>query len=507
MVSTKKFYVIIYPNGKDEDNSLWIASDVYEYSGREYYPLKSHTYCFKRGKVVARRKFNVVVRVEGYPVYTVKIFSNLPKGLSITIKNETSTFELKGGESLVIDAYNGSDMRVAQDFAYLSDDTRYVCINPHQTITGRQEIVFSFKPEYLVTITANPKEFYDYGTIRINGRDYSKAFKEWFADGSTVIVEAPMAVERNGVRYIFDKFGVSSTSNRLTLTITSPLDVIVYYRRQYYVSVRSAHGQTKGEGWYDEGACATVSVDPSIVYDGDTRYVFVSWQPVGEAEPSITIRVDKPLSITALWSIEYRVKAGSDFGIISLSCGEVVTEGREVELWARQGSKVLVSITPLSQGLLVRKVFAGWVDQRGNKYEDPEIVLEVTKPVILTARWRDDYTILITILILLIVMVAVAAAVYVVKRHSRLEETLPGKAEHRKPRVIAQRQFIPPDILEEVRRLRALKEKILFLREKGYLESEDYQRLVESYNTRINKLKEKLKELGIDIKAYDLEEI
>jgi len=437
-------------------------------------------------------------------VYTVKIFSNLPKGLSITIKNETSTFELKGGESLVIDAYNGSDMRVAQDFAYLSDDTRYVCINPHQTITGRREIVFSFRLEYLVTIIANPEGFYNYGTIRVNDRDYSKAFKEWFMNGSTVIVEAPMAVERSGVRYIFDKFSVSSPGNRLTLTITSPLDVIVYYRRQYYVSVRSAHGQTKGEGWYDEGAYAIVSVDPGIVYEGDTRYVFMGWQPVGEAESSITIRVDKPLNITALWSIEYRVKARSDFGIISLSCGEVKTEGREVEIWVRQGSKVSVSITPLSQGLLVRKVFAGWVDQRGNEYGDPEIVLEVAKPIILTARWRDDYTMLI--LLIVIVVVAVVAAVYVVKRHSRLEETLPEKAEHH-TRVITQGQFIPLDILEEVRRLRALKEKILFLREKGYLESEDYQRLVESYNTRINKLKEKLKELGIDIKVYDLEEM
>jgi len=510
MVNTKIFYVIIYPNGENEDNCLWIASDAYlpPLQFEKHYPSKQHTYLFKNGKAVTRIKFNVVVRVKGYPVYTVKISSNLPEGLSITIRNETSTFGLKGGESLVIDAYNGSDLCVAQDFVYLNNVTRYVCINPQQTITGRQEIVFSFKPEYLVTIMVNPEDFYDYSTIRINARNYSKPFKEWFRNGSMAIIEAPMMIEEDGVRYIFDKFSLSSPSNRLTLTISSPLNVIVYYRRQYYVSVKSAHGKTEGEGWYDEGAYAIVSVNPSVVYDGDTRYVFTGWQSVGETKPSITIRVDKPLNIIALWSIEHRVKARSDFGIVRLSCDGVEKEGREVEIWARQGGKVSISITPLSQGLLVRKVFAGWIDQRGNEYRDPEIVLEVTNPIILTAKWRDDYTFLV--LLIVVVMVAVAATVYImVKKHGGLKETRPEReyAKHHKARVIAQRQSIPPDILKEIRQLKTLKEKILFFREKGYLEDKDYWRLVESYNTRINKLKEKLKELGIDIKAYDLEEI
>ena len=318
-ITTSKFYVVIYPNSKDKDNALWIATDSYSYSdsNETIYPSESHTYSFERGDIVSKEKFNVVVRVEGYPIYTVRVRSNLPSGLSVAVRNETSTFVLRGGEELVMDAYNQSVLKVLEGVVYLDNTTRYECVTCSQVVSGRREVFFSF-------------------------------------------------------------------------------------RKQYYVSVKSAYGEVKGEGWYNEGSYATISVYPDVVYGDNVRYVFVGWQPIGGHEPSITIRVDRPLSVTALWAVEYKVVVESEYGTASLVYNGEKVSGQKVEVWVRQNDKVTVSITPLSYGLLIRKVFVEWVDQWGNKYRDAGINIEVTEPVILTAKWRDDYTLLMLLIVAII---------------------------------------------------------------------------------------------------------
>jgi len=140
-----------------------------------------------------------------------------------------------------------------------------------------------------------------------------------------------------------------------------------------------------------------------------------------------------------------------------------------------------------------------WVDQRGNRYRDAGINIEVTEPIVLVAKWRDDYTLLVLLMVAIVMSVAM---IYLVMR----------AAPHR-PRVVGLREVIPPErglppeILEEIEQLRAYREKIISLREKEYIEDEAYRRIVESYNERVSRLREKLKKYNVDIESLGIKEL
>lgn len=77
-------------------------------------------------------------------------------------------------------------------------------------------------------------------------------------------------------------------------------EVRLSWVRQYYVAVSSDRGTVKGEGWYDEGCEATVSVFPTAVGD----YVFRGWERDGvvvSTSPTYVFKVDSPVLLRAGW--------------------------------------------------------------------------------------------------------------------------------------------------------------------------------------------------------------
>ncbi|RLG59094.1 MAG: hypothetical protein DRN95_02900 [Candidatus Hydrothermarchaeota archaeon] len=403
-VGSRVFYVIVYPNAEfmpfvnSTYYGLYVGTDMYWADGRYVYPSKSSSYIFREGLVNKSVKFNFLIRVEGVvvPVYSVRVSTeNLPSDFVLLVKNETSSFQLRGGESLRVDALDGSSFTV-DEFVY-GDKVRYHCVNPTQVVRKSRDIVFRFYPEYQVSVTTSPEDVLNYEEIRVNGSGYGRAFTGWFGEDDLVRVEAPYLVEGEGVKYIFSDFSIGFKDNVIEFRVKEPVDIIAEYRVQYYIEVVSEHGSASGSGWYDKGSEAEIKI--SRVYisiDEGSRYAFSSWEPLGLSDPVCKISVNGPMRIEAKWVTQYRVTVTSPYGNLSVS-----------DTWVNKGDDVEIELssTYVSTGFLVGKSLSHWVDQHGNEYYGNPLKITVDEPLEIRAVWRDNYIQLYIFLAIIIVMV------------------------------------------------------------------------------------------------------
>jgi len=110
----------------------------------------------------------------------------------------------------------------------------------------------------------------------------------------------------NGVLQNAAGMGIFSATGNLTL---KPL-----YVKQWLVQVNSNIGTPTGSGWYNDGAIATISVNPTVMRasgilgDFGVDSVLAGWtgdyiRPVVNGET--TIHVKSPMTITAVWRTNY----------------------------------------------------------------------------------------------------------------------------------------------------------------------------------------------------------
>ena len=399
-ISSGEFYIVVYPNGEiipliNKANSLWIGTD---YVGNTY-PSKSSSYKFKEGNIYEKVEYNFLIRVEGIiiPTYSIKICTeNLPSNLVLVIKNRTSRFELRGGETKIVKVCRGTDLFLENAIIY-SNGVRYRCINPRQTITGPGDIVFKFYPEYRVNVSVKPEIILKYKSFKVNGTSFYKAFTGWFSENVIVHIEVPEIVEKENIRYIFIGFNTGANNSVSDFKIKSPIDIVANYKIQYYVKVDSKYGSVSGEGWYDKGSRIMIKVNETIIsITNDIRYAFLLWEPLGLKDPICMIMVDSPMEIKAKWVKQYRVEASSPYGNVILS-SEWVTENETV--------KIELTPTSIPTGFLTQKVFSHWVDQYGNIYHGNPMEVKVTGILKLKAIWKDDYTQIFVVLVIVLLIV------------------------------------------------------------------------------------------------------
>jgi len=150
------------------------------------------------------------------------------------------------------------------------------------------------------------------------------------------------------------------------------------------VKVTSLYGTTSGEGWYEKGSTATISVSPVLIDHGNgTRRVFSGWYDEKgnflSSEPVFSLTVDKPYSITARWDTKYRVEAYSPYGSVTGSN------------WYKRGSTVTISVSPtVVEGFFTRHVFEGWIAEGRLISTTPTYSFTVDKPVTLIASWKTE---------------------------------------------------------------------------------------------------------------------
>ena len=95
----------------------------------------------------------------------------------------------------------------------------------------------------------------------------------------------------------------------VNLNMDQPHELTLSYITQYYVDVQSTYGQVTGSGWYDKGATARITA-PATAGFWPFTYNLQSWRvdpPSGNAVPngnSLTLTVDRPYTVEAVWSFD-----------------------------------------------------------------------------------------------------------------------------------------------------------------------------------------------------------
>ncbi|RLF22843.1 MAG: hypothetical protein DRM97_05335, partial [Thermoprotei archaeon] len=240
----------------------------------------------------------------------------------------------------------------------------------------------------------------------------------WVAPDQEVEVEVPEEVVfDNRTRLIFTSWSDGYKSPKRTFMADKPITIEVLYTRQYYVEIKDpigkAQGVTTGEGWYDEGSIAKLEVRNDTVYVSDLeRYVFTGWSgDVISDERSITVKVDKPLSVSASWRHQFRLVVVSEHS-------KVIVEPPSPDGWYDVGATVKIRIESeaVSDTPFTGYRFKGWiVEDTGQTISATGVTMKVDRPLKLRAVWERTYNVPL-IVVTVLALIALSIGLFVVKR-------------------------------------------------------------------------------------------
>src|SRR5208283_3391633 len=131
----------------------------------------------------------------------------------------------------------------------------------------------------------------------------------WYnaGDAATLIIPDQTINQTAGSRLSFNGWNVDGTTNQtgssLSLMMDAAHTVVAQYTQQYYLTVQSPQGVTSGQGWYNAGSNAPISVStpPSPMFG--VNYVFDGWQGsiIQSSSQSTTVPMNGPMTVTATW--------------------------------------------------------------------------------------------------------------------------------------------------------------------------------------------------------------
>ncbi|HKM76188.1 MAG TPA: hypothetical protein VJZ32_07210, partial [Candidatus Bathyarchaeia archaeon] len=211
----------------------------------------------------------------GYSGYSS--YSSSQYQLTLNANPSSLASQVTGGGSY---SYGSTaSFSVSQTTVQTAPDTRYVfqgwsggytgsATSGSVTMTSSATVTANFQPQYLLTLSAQPS-----GAPSPQGSG-------WFNAGSTASISIPSQIvsQNAGSQLVFNGWTVDGSSNQggstSSLQMNSPHVVIAQYAQQYYLTVQSPQGVTSGQGWYNAGSNAPISVStpPSPMFG--VNYVF-----------------------------------------------------------------------------------------------------------------------------------------------------------------------------------------------------------------------------------------
>ena len=238
--------------------------------------------------------------------------------------------------------------------------------------------------------------------------DYGKPEGQgWYDEGSTANISVT-SVEEPTTKHIFTGWSGDFSGSKATASVImdSPKTVRANWRTEYLLTIESAHGEPKGEGWYDEGSTANISVTSSIE-EPTAKHFFTGWSgDYSGNTPTVSVTMDSPKTIKVNWQSEYLLTIESEYG---------EPEGAG---WYDEGSTANISVAP-SEGLIIKHIFTGWSgDISGTELT---VTLTVNSPITVTANWRNEYT---GLYILISGVVVLAAATIIGLRIRRRRKSI-----------------------------------------------------------------------------------
>jgi hypothetical protein len=141
----------------------------------------------------------------------------------------------------------------------------------------------------------------------------------WFDINTQVAAVIPYNVVQQDqyrkqlVRWAIDTSSTKEISNlestefvTPTITTAGPHSIEFYTKEQYYLEVISEHGTIIGDGWYDSGKQASISIIPTTTFP--IHYIFdgsenAQWTRTDSY--STTVVMDSPKTIVAGWTADY----------------------------------------------------------------------------------------------------------------------------------------------------------------------------------------------------------
>jgi len=238
-------------------------------------------------------------------------YSSAQYQLTVNTNPTSLASQVTGGGSY---SYGSSaSFSVSQAIVQTAPDTQYVfqgwtggysgsATSGSITMTSSATVTANYQPQYLLTVSAQPS-----GAPSPQGSG-------WFNSGSTasISVPSPIVSQNAGSQLAFNGWTVDGSSNQggstLSLQMNSPHVVVAQYVQQYYLTVQSPQGVTSGQGWYNAGSNAPISVStpPSPMFG--VNYVFDGWQgSIQSSSQSTTVLMNGPMTVTATWHQDYTV--------------------------------------------------------------------------------------------------------------------------------------------------------------------------------------------------------
>lgn len=193
----------------------------------------------------------------------------------------------------------------------------YRLINsPKVRLTVKEPAVV--RPRYVREYYVN----FGYKVLTAEGVETAAAvFAQWIQENSQlrVDVERLKPLESAEVKYELAGVEKDGSLSSLELTVTGPHDVYVVWDKYYLVEVYTPIGTAHG-GWFKAGTYATISLRETVsgflVYDRFKKWVI---HDGGEfQEPTITLKVEKPTVLTAVWEKDYTKAIALAAGVAAL---------------------------------------------------------------------------------------------------------------------------------------------------------------------------------------------
>jgi hypothetical protein len=237
---------------------------------------------------VAPNTYDVSLSLNGVPSqYSASVqVDGQPQGSIGGGQIEKLTFTINTSHTITVDQYVTGGQGV-----------RYYCAQNTLTITSTGSYTFSYQTQYQLTVQTDPS-----GVTPVTGGG-------WYAAGTTVQTnQVPQSVAGgSGTQYAFKGWllnGQSSTGNPVSVTMSQPYTATAKYTTQYQLVVNSPYGNPQGTGYYDSGSTAQFSVTTPTGFP--IQQVFVQWQgDYTGTSPQGSIMMDKPHTVTAIWSTSY----------------------------------------------------------------------------------------------------------------------------------------------------------------------------------------------------------
>jgi hypothetical protein len=294
----------------------------------------------------------------------------------------------------------------------------YWCYNGYYGYYGSYYYNYYSPPatKYQLTVATDPLTL---GTATGNGT-YTSGSSASFSVTQSTVQTSPNS------RYVFSHWSgdYSGVGTSGSITMNSARKVIAVYQLQYRLSVGVqplSAPLPQGDGWYNAGDTATLSVNAQILGGQDgSRLVFQGWTVDGkslQAGVTLPVIMDAAHVVTAQYQQQYYLKVMTDQGV-------PYGEG-----WYDAGSTAQIYVsTPVSTEYGVSIVFNGWQGSIQSSTQSATVVMDAPKTVI--ASWRSDPTVLNLTIILSIVaalLIVGGALAYVAlsRRQPRLQPTKP----------------------------------------------------------------------------------